>query len=147
MTRFARSPTTFGPVGRVLITVVVLAFVPFYLIPIGTAFFALGLWGLLAHTVVATIVLRNVWRRVPLDEAEELPGYVLKLQSSRARQNGWLTRRIVLPPYVKGLGGIALAGLAALVVSQGGRDFQHYAVAAVVLMIPVGLLLAWMMDE
>jgi hypothetical protein len=131
----------------VLITVVVLAFVPFYLIPMGTAFFALGLWGLLAHTVVAMLVLKHVWRRVRLDEAEELPRYLLKLRAARQGQTSWLTRRIVLPTYVKVLGGIALAGLAALVVSQGGRDLQHYTVAAVVLMIPVGLLLAWLIDQ
>jgi hypothetical protein len=93
------------------------------------------------------LVLKHVWRRVRLDEAEELPRYLLKLRAARQGQTSWLTRRIVLPTYVKVLGGIALAGLAALVVSQGGRDLQHYTVAAVVLMIPVGLLLAWLIDQ
>jgi len=50
-------------------------------------------------------------------------------------------------PYAKGLASIALAGLAALVITQGGRDLQHYALAAVVLMIPVGTLLAWLIDQ
>jgi hypothetical protein len=145
-TRFARSATTFGPVGRVGVTIAVLLPAPVWFVTMGTAFFALGLWGLLAHTVVATFVLKHVWRSIPTAAAEEPPRFVIALRE-RERRLGPLGRPIRLPRSAGIVLGVGFVALAVHLVSNAGEGFTEYALAAAVLTIPVGFLLAWLSGQ
>jgi hypothetical protein len=55
--------TTFGPAGRIAITVVLLAFFPWGGVGGLSATSALQLYFLLGWVLLATLVLRHVWRR------------------------------------------------------------------------------------
>jgi len=69
--RWRKGPTTFGPVGRLAITAVVLAFAPWGgLTGFGSAAGPLTLWWLLGWSVTAPVVLRHVWRKEePIDDS------------------------------------------------------------------------------
>jgi hypothetical protein len=145
--RFRKSSTTFGPLGRTLATIAVLLPSPIWFVSINTAFFALGLWGLLGHTIVATIVLKSVWRPVRIEKPDELPRFLTSLRGLEGRSLGWLGRPVRLPKAARIAVGVALAGVGAIVVSRAGEGFSEYAWAAAVLTVPVGLLLAWLCDQ
>jgi hypothetical protein len=146
-TRLARSATTFGVVGRVAITVAVLAPAPIWFVTINSAFFPLGLWGLLSHTVIATFVLKSAWRPVPIEEAEAVPRFLSSIRDRQSREPGRLGRPVRLPRSVGIAFGVGVAGLGAFLVSRAGEGFHEYAIAAAVLVIPVALLLAWLSGQ
>jgi hypothetical protein len=58
--RWRAGPTTFGPVGRITITVLVLVAFPWGAI---VALNPFQLWYALGYTIFATYVLRSTWRR------------------------------------------------------------------------------------
>jgi hypothetical protein len=64
MSRWRAGPTTFGPLGRLVCTAIVLAFAPWSgLTGFSSGSAGLTLWWLLGWSVAAALVLRAVWRK------------------------------------------------------------------------------------
>jgi hypothetical protein len=64
MSRWHAGPTTFGPVGRVSITIVLVLLGPWRaFVGFDSIAGPLTLWYLLGYTILAVLVLRHVWRR------------------------------------------------------------------------------------
>jgi hypothetical protein len=66
--RWRAGPTSFGPVGRILTTAVLLAFFPWWGMDGLTPASVLYLWFLMGWVMLASIVLRQVWRRERVPE-------------------------------------------------------------------------------
>ena len=90
-----------------------------------SGFSPLTLWFLMAWTIFATIVLKQVWQRVPVPE--------------RRGESRFRVRPGVVAGTVALLVGAALASSAYLSRSP----FERFFLIAMVVMVPVGALLAW----
>lgn len=129
--RWAASPTTFGPAGRLAVTAVVLAVGAAELLVLGTTPF--GLWFLLGFAIIAAFVLRSTWRPVPVQTPD--PGRVGALARRMPRlavpvpRWGWLVLAVV-----------ALIGAAFAWWTLG--DVDRFFVAAGAIAFAVGCLLA-----
>lgn len=125
--RWRRGPTTFGPVGRILLTAILALFAPWHgLVGFGSALGPLTLWYLLGYTLVAVLLLRHIWRREPVaDPARggEPPPF------ARLGQRFPSLRRRVPPVVVAGA--LGLLGLAALAAAWANLDAagRYYLVA------------------
>lgn len=128
MSRWHAGPTTFGPVGRISITLVVLWAGPWgSLGDFSGAADALTLWYLLGYTMLAVLILRHVWRKERVSE----PDIPMRegLRARIARRMPRLGRPI--PPIVV-FGGVAVIALASLVSLWVNLDSvgRYYLVAA-----------------
>lgn len=116
MSRWHAGPTTFGPVGRVVATLVLALFAPWHgLTGFGGMEGPLMLWYLLGYTAVAAMLLRHIWRKervvdpnVPMTEG---------IRSRVARRAPRLGQPIPPLLILATLGLIALATLVVLWVS------------------------------
>lgn len=135
-------PTTFGPVGRILITiVVVLVFPSGGYVGFGSPIGPLLLWYLLGYTVFATLVLRGVWRKERVyDHRLDLPTHLRRRVAERAPV---LARPIRMDArLVVGFVGVAALGL--LLVLWIGSDMEgRFTLVATGSVIGLGMLLAW----
>ncbi|GIV00599.1 MAG: hypothetical protein KatS3mg014_2214 [Actinomycetota bacterium] len=123
--RFRAGPTTLGPVGRILATLVVALFAPWRgLVGFDGALGPLMLWYLLGYTMIAVLLLRHIWRREPAVDPGR-PGPFARL----GQRFPSLRRRV--PPVVVA-GALGLLGLAALAAAWANLDVagRYYLVAA-----------------
>jgi hypothetical protein len=127
--RWRAGPTTFGPIGRLVATAIVLAFAPWQgLTGFGGAAGALTLWWLLGWSFMAVLVLRHVWRRErvldPVADASNV-------RERMARRFPHLGRSIRIPPLV-GLGLLVLVvGTVVVVVWTTADSVGRYYLTAI----------------
>jgi peptidoglycan/LPS O-acetylase OafA/YrhL len=141
--RWHAGPTTFGPVGRIVTTAIVLAFAPWHgLTGFGDPLAALTLWWLLGWAAMATLVLRHVWRR---ERVVETPGRTpLSVREAMARRFPRLGRSIEVPRVVVATA-VGLVLLVAVVViwSTSDASGRYYVVAVGVAAATGAFLAAW----
>jgi hypothetical protein len=135
--RWRAGPTTFGPVGRLTITAVVLAFFPWDAVVSLNPF---RLWFMLGYTIFATYVLRQTWKkeRVMVERSST------HARSIRARMNaraGWMSRGVDARSLVAAAA-FAVLGTLAYAWTQVGA-FGRYGITAVALVAVVALFLSW----
>ena len=137
--RWRRGPTTFGPVGRLSITTLVLVAGPWTsLRGFGDPIAALSLWYLLGYTFIAVLVLRHVWRRERVLEPH-VSGRAHDWVAARFPRLG---RSITIPPIVV-IGVLSLLVVTSLVVVWVSSDLTgRYYLAAVVSAVCVATFLA-----
>lgn len=128
--RWAASPTTFGPVGRLVVTALLLAFGVGNLVMLGATPF--GLWFLLGFAVFASFVLRSTWRPVPVQPSG--PGRLDRL----TRRTPMLAMPVPRWAWLV-LALLPLTG--AVLVWQGLDDVERFFVAAGVIAFAIGCLL------
>jgi hypothetical protein len=136
--RWRAGPTTFGPVGRLTLTLVVLLVFPWDAL---VSLNPLRLWFMLGYTIFGTYVLRHTWRRerVMVERPVGDGG-----RSIRARLNaraGRLSRGVDARVLVGAVGALALGGLALAWMAADG--FGRYGIAAVTVVALVALFLSW----
>lgn len=140
--RWAKTPTSFGPRGRIVATMLVVGFGPWTVFggfQIANPFF---LWYLLAYIPASIMVLKHIWVRVHVIGEEGAPpiGTPPVVQGRLA----WLSRSIVIRPRaVLTLLGMMLIGSVAAIWFQGDGE-ARYAVVVLSTMTGVGVLLAWL---
>lgn len=114
--RWHAGPTTFGPVGRVGVTIAVALLGPWRAF---TGFDSIAgplmLWYLLGYTILAILVLRHVWRRERVVD-QDIPASE-GLRSRLARRLPILGRPIPPTAVLGTLGVLALATVAVLWLS------------------------------
>jgi hypothetical protein len=123
--RWRAGPTTFGPVGRIVATLCLLALFPWGSTVEVSAMAALQLWFLIGWVVLAIVLLRFVWAptRVGEDSAEG------RMERFR-RQHPVLGHRIALGPGSRRIA-LLIAVACALVAWLGLDDLNRYVWAAV----------------
>ncbi|MGH2589579.1 MAG: hypothetical protein ACRDGW_02140 [Actinomycetota bacterium] len=128
--RWRAGPTTFGPLGRLVVTAVVLAFAPWQgLGGFGDPSGALMLWWLLGWSSMAALVLRHVWRRERVLHPE--PEGAPTIRERMAGRFPRLGRSIRIPPLVV-LGLLALiVGTVVVVVWTTSDSSGRYYLAAI----------------
>ncbi len=140
--RWRAGPTTFGPVGRILVTLFVLAFFPWGgFVRFGSALGPLLLWYLLGYTFLATFVLRHVWRKERV--VDPRPGEGERLRSRLARRAPKLARPIRLDARVI-LPIVAITAVVVLVLGWTRSDTTgRYYMVTVGGVVGMGAFLAW----
>lgn len=140
--RWKAGPTTFGPVGRILITLLVAAFFPWgSFVGFGSALGPLLLWYLMGYTFLATFVLRHVWRKGRVEDPGS--GAYEGLRSRVARRAPRLARpirldaRVILP--ILAITAVVVIGLGWARSDTAGR----YYMVAIGGVIGGGAFLAW----
>lgn len=128
--RWAASATTFGPVGRLVITAVLLGFGVANLVVLGATPF--GLWFLLGFAILASFVLRSTWQAVPVERRQQGRRDVVARRFPRLAapipRRAWLVLAIV--PFI-----------GALIVWTDLNDVERFFAAAGVIAFGVGCLL------
>jgi hypothetical protein len=133
--RWHAGPTTFGPAGRIAVTVILVVFFPWDAI---VSFNPLRLWFMLGYTIFAVFVLRSTWRRGRV-LVERRPS-----ESVRTRIN---TRAGALSRPVNAR--IVVAAVAIVVVGALAYAWTHadalgrYGMTAVAVVGVVALFLSW----
>jgi hypothetical protein len=87
-------------VGRISITAIVVAAIPLATVPVGSAFWPLGLWFLLGYAILAVLILRDVWRPIQVGPGQGdagAPRLVTRHRWLGARVPGTLIVAIGLP--------------------------------------------------
>ena len=133
--RWRESPTTFGPVGRLLVTLAVVAVGANAMLAMGP-FSPFGLWFFMGYMVFATLVLKQTWQKVRADETS--PGWRAKLDERHPMLGAQVNARAVR--WGAAVVGLAIVLVAAIRSDQVGR----FAITVVVVMLGVGSLLAWL---
>jgi len=140
--RWKAGPTTFGPVGRILITLLVAAFFPWgSFVGFGSALGPLLLWYLMGYTFLATFVLRHVWRKGRVEDPGS--GAYEGLRSRVARRAPRLARpirldaRVILP--ILAITAVVVIGLGWARSDTAGR----YYMVAIGGVVGGGAFLAW----
>lgn len=139
--RWRRTPTTFGPFGRLAITGLLVLFVPIGFWTMGSAFWPLGLWYLLGYSLFASLVLRSVWHPVriaPDDDASPAGSWRVR--------HPHLGKEISLPPRLARTAGLASIGALAWVAVTSGDDLQRFFALAAILIFGFGFALARWLD-
>jgi hypothetical protein len=139
--RWRKGATTFGPVGRLVLTAFVLALAPWGgLAGFSTASSPLTLWWLLGWAVFASVVLRSVWRReAPIDGS---PGALDRARARMEARHPTIGRSFRIPPIVV-LGAIGVVVLAGLAIGWVHADASgRYTLVAIGAAAGVGLFLA-----
>jgi hypothetical protein len=131
-------PMTFGPIGRVVVTLGLLAFLAFGLSASGP-WSPFALWFFFGWSILASFVLRDIWKRTPLSRDARGPGAWLRRRfPSLSRPLATGTCRILL--------GVPIA--IALVVFWLHADvLGRFALAVIVTMAGTGSLLVWLADQ
>jgi hypothetical protein len=134
--RWRAGPTTFGPVGRILITIGVLAPLPWGGMGGLSTTSVLQMWFLMGWVGFATLVLRHVWKRERV--ADDTPPSAIE----RFRAHHPVLGR----PIHLGAGGrIAVAAVCAgiaLAAWFGLNEFDRYVWTVLVLVVGLGIFLA-----
>jgi hypothetical protein len=135
--RWLRGPTTFGPLGRLAITAVVLAIGPW------TSLGGLGglaLWYLMGYAPLAVVVLKDVWRRERVLEPDAVHGH-----GARTRLAARFPRLARPIPPIVALGIVALLVLAGLGIAWANLDAvgRFYLGAGLTVATVGALLVAW----
>ena len=140
--RWRAGPTTFGPVGRILITIVVLVFFPSGgYAGFGSAMGPLLLWYLLGYTLVATVVLRSVWRKERVYDNRADP--LTRIRRRVAQRAPLLARPISMnAQFVVAAVGVTALGLL-LVLWTGSDTEDRFILVATGAIVGFGILLAW----
>lgn len=130
--RWRAGPTTFGPLGRLLITAVVLAFAPWQgLGGFGDPSGALMLWWLLGWSSMAVLVLRHVWRRERVLDPNH--GNSPTVRDRIALRFPRLGRSLRIPPVVAlGLLALIVGTVIVVVWTTSDSSGRYYFVAIVV---------------
>ncbi len=140
--RWTKSATSFGPRGRVIATLLVIACGPWTLyggFQIANPFF---LWYLLGYMIAAVLVLKHIWVRVPISEGTD--GSAPKGRYAFHGRLAWLSRRVAIPPrLVLIFLGLILIGAVVALGLQGGSE-SRYALVVLGTMTGVGVVLAWL---
>jgi len=141
MSRWAKGATTFGPAGRVGITVVV-ALVPLAIVPTAMGIWPLALWFLLGYSMLAAMILRDVWRPVRLDD-DMRP----TRRSAFRERHPLLGRRVPMPARL--VGGMLVVGIGAIGVQLwlGSTDLVRYLAVATTVAGLFGFVLMWWLDR
>ena len=139
-TRWQRSPSTFGPLGRLGITAVLLLGVPIAFMPMGSAFWPVGLWFLLGYCLFSSLVLRSVWQRVPITDATESPPHEWR------QGHPHLAREVRLPRIVMQAGAVLAAAALVVVIGRTGDDLHRFFAVAGIVMLGFGVGLARWLD-
>jgi hypothetical protein len=124
--RWRAGPTSFGPLGRLVATALVLLFAPW------NAFFMM-----LVYVPVATLVLRHVWKAERVDDEEPPP----RLRRIVAERAPWLARdvgRVTLTVVA----GLALVGV--VVAWQSQDTGLRYLMAFAGATVGLGFVWAWL---
>lgn len=141
--RWRAGPTTFGPLGRLVATAVVLAFAPWQgLAGFGSAAGGLTLWWLLGWSFLAVLVLRQVWRkeRVLEPDPESMP----TVRERTAHRFPHLGRSIRIPPMiVLGLLFVIVGTVVVVVWTTSDSAGRYYLVAIAVAGGTAALLALW----
>jgi hypothetical protein len=103
--RWRAGPTTFGPVGRLVITAVVMLVFPWDAL---FTFNPLRLWFLLGYTIFASYVLRHTWRRERV--MVEVPRHAGRIRRALDAHAGPLSRSIDARALIALAGAGAAAG-------------------------------------
>ncbi len=142
-TRWRGGPLTFGPAGRLVITVGLALGLPIAFWTMGTAFWGLGLWFLLGYSILSAVVLQSVWRRMPVgpDETEEV-----HRSSGFRNRHPRLGHEIHVPKLVLGVIGLALLGVLGYTVFRSSDDLHRFFGLAIILMVAFGTALAHWLD-
>jgi hypothetical protein len=123
--RWRAGPTTFGPIGRLAITALVVLLGPWSLLK---GLSGLGLWSLLGYSVLAVAVLKDVWRRERVLDPGSLG------HGPRARLTARFPRLGAPIPPIVVLGLVGAIAVGALVAFWAAADdvVRFYLVAALV---------------
>jgi hypothetical protein len=129
--RWRAGPTTFGPLGRLALTAVVLAFAPWQgLTGFGGPAGALTLWWLLGWSFLAVLVLRHVWRRELVLDPDREGSPVRERMTRRFPRLG---RSIRIPPLVVlGLLALVVGTVVVVVWTTSDSSGRYYLVAIAV---------------
>jgi len=139
--RWRAGPTTFGPVGRILITALLLALFPW---SVFGNLDPLVLWQAFGYTLAATLVLRHTWRRERV--VDERPGRLDPLRERVAARAPLLGRRLHVDPRAT-LVALVLLGLLGLSFGWAQSDtFGRYLLAATAGVLATGVFLAWFVE-
>ena len=139
-TRYSRSqagPLTFGPAGRIAITVIVILF--------GSSLFVGGfnpasLWFLSGYVTAATLILKQTWTKVKVHEPDDATE--ARTPAPSHARHPLLFRRVNPRLLYAMLGLIAVTALFAAVRAKGADDL--FLPVAALLTLGVGLFLAWL---
>jgi hypothetical protein len=142
-TRWRGGPLTFGPIGRLGITVTLALGFAVAFWPMGTAFWGLGLWFLLGYSMFSAIVLRAVWRRMPVD-ADEQRG-ARRLDGFR-RIHPRLGQEIHVSRLAGGIIGLALLAGFGYAIYGSSDDLHRFFAFAAILTMAFGIALARWLD-
>jgi hypothetical protein len=132
--RWRSGPTSFGPFGRIAITVTLLLFLPWWGLEGITAASAFHLWFLIGWAMLAALVLPQVWRR------QRLPDDAPPSRIERFRQGHPVLGRPVRLGFVARGVVVLVAGGAALTAWLGLDDVNRYLWA--VLALALGLVVS-----
>jgi len=125
--RFRAGPTTLGPVGRILATLVVALLAPWRgLVGFDSALGPLMLWYLLGYTMIAGVALRHIWRRERV--LDPRPTAADRLRARAAASLPRLARPIPLAAILAVLGLLGTIALAVAWTSMGTTG-RYYLVA------------------
>jgi hypothetical protein len=131
--RWRAGPTTFGPAGRILSTLVLILFFPWWgVASVANPFF---LWSLMGWLIAAAFVLRSVWKRERIAE-----GPPSRFERFRER-HPLLGRTIRLEPGARYAVLLVAAG-AALIAWLALDDVARYVWAVVAIVSGLGILLS-----
>jgi hypothetical protein len=135
--RWRAGPTTFGPAGRIISTLILIMFFPWWgLASVANPFF---LWSLMGWLITAAFVLRSVWKRERIVEGP-LSGF----ERFRER-HPLLGRRIQLEPGTRSA--VLLVGAGAAVIAWLALDdVARYVWAVVAVVSGLGILLSSWID-
>jgi len=137
--RWRAGPTTFGPVGRILITALVLVLFPWHVLG---DLDPLVLWYALAYTLAATLVLRDTWRRERV--VDDRPRRLAALRERLATRAPSLGRRLRIDPRAA-FAALILLGVLGLSVAWTQSDpYGRYLLAAITGVLATGVLIAWL---
>ncbi len=137
--RWRAGPTTLGPVGRIVSTLVLALFAPWRgLVGFGSALGPLMLWYLLGYTLIAVVLLPHIWRRERV--LDPRPTAADRLRARAAAAAPRLARPI--PPILI-LAALGLCGLIALAVAWTTMgSVGRYYLVAIGVTVGAGLFLA-----
>jgi hypothetical protein len=133
--RWRAGPTTFGPIGRIMVTLCLLALFPWGSAVEVSAMAALQLWFLIGWVVLAVVVLRSVW--APTRIAQDAPEG--RMERFR-RQHPVLGRRIALSRGTRRIVLLIAAGCA-VAAWFGLDDLNRYVWGAVAISVGLALFL------
>jgi hypothetical protein len=140
--RWRAGSLTFGPVGRVAITVVVVL--------VGSGFVTGGfnpamLWMLSGYVVAATLILKQTWARVRIPDAEVEAGDTAGTPSpsSELRARHPVLFKRIDPRILCGAAGVIAVALVFAITRSMSVDKLFLPIAAL-LLVGVGLVQAWL---
>ncbi len=144
--RWIASPTQFGPFGRIAISVLFAAGVPLGVVSSGTAFWPVGLWFMLGYSVLASLVLHDVWRPTAIPDTTDIDVHAQSARERFASRHPALGFRIHLPRALRVV--LALIGTAwfVIVAWAHGGELQHFFIVVTGIGLSAGVCFASWLD-